>query len=298
MPMCDSLSRYLLRFTLRSFATFAALVLASPGLPVFAQDAAPQASPVLTVIVTRHGVRSYANSNDEYAWADWGISPNDLTLHGYRLMKIMGEFYKQAQIAEKLPVDRSCSNKFVYADTAQRTLGTAHALIEGMCDEPNDAKVFHEADTSAGKDVDDCPGNSKAKGPIFRKDPIFNATDWLCRQEGAINTPMSIAAVTAAIGGLPPPDRPVDDFTAAFTSFQRLLDKRCKLGVGRCTPLIKSGTGTTWIDPKPGPLAALKGPVGEARAYSEDVFLEYAQCGDITNPVTADQAPKQADKAL
>jgi hypothetical protein len=83
----------------------------------------------------------------------------------------------------------------------------------------------------------------------------------------------------------------VVDFSASFTSFQRLLDRRCK--EGGCTPLIKSGTGTTSIDGKPGPLAALKGPVGEARAYSEDVFLEYAQCGDIINPVTADQAPSE-----
>lgn len=86
-----------------------------------------------------------------------------------------------------------------------------------------------------------------------------------------------------------PPDRPVVDFTAAFTSFQRLLDRRCKKG--GCTPLIEFGT--TKIVDTPGPLAALKGAVGEARSYSEDVFLEYAQCGDITNPVTADQAPSE-----
>jgi hypothetical protein len=303
MSTCDSFSRYLLRFTLRSFAAFAALGFTSPGLPVFAQDAAPPASPVLTVIVTRHGVRSYANPDDKppvnadeeldqskYAWADWGpgISPNDLTLHGYRLMKIMGEFYKQAQIKEKLPVDCSANNMFVYADMDQRTLGTAHALIEGMCDEPNLVKVFHEVPDKK------CLENAK----VCPKDPIFNATDWL-HQKSLIDLSLSIKAVTAAAGlnppPDPPPDRPVVDFTAAFTSFQGLLDKRCKQGVGLCTPLIK--LGKTTIDPK-GPLAALenKGSVAQARTYSEDVFLEYAQCGDITNPVTADQAPSKPTK--
>ena len=104
-------------------------------------------------------------------------------------MKIMGEFYKQAQIAEKLPVDCSANNMFVYADTAQRTLGTAHALIEGMCDEPNalKVKVFHEADTSPSKPRPDkdCPSDkAKAAHPPPAKRSNFRC-DGLALPEGS-----------------------------------------------------------------------------------------------------------------
>src|SRR4029077_572598 len=37
------------------------------------------------------------------------------------------------------------------------------------------------------------------------------------------------------------------------------------------------------------PLASLSGPVDTGRTWSEDIFLDYAQCGDITNPFDASQ---------
>jgi hypothetical protein len=84
-------------------------------------------------------------------------------------MKIMGEFYKQVQILEKLPVDCSANNMFVYADTVQRTLGTAHALVEGMCGSRDALKVFHEAETSP---IEPRPGkDARVTNPI-PKPPI------------------------------------------------------------------------------------------------------------------------------
>jgi hypothetical protein len=103
-----------------------------------------------------------------------------LTGHGYRLMKLMGKFYRKAQGDKGLPVDCSEKNAVIYADTAQRTLATARALIEGLCRSPDAFYVFHARDDDA-------------------KDPIFNATDWLSRS-GKIDGFASKAAVAAVAG--------------------------------------------------------------------------------------------------
>jgi hypothetical protein len=54
----------------------------------------------------------------------------------------MGQFYREEQRSKGLPVDCPGNTAFVYADTDQRTLGTAHALIEGLCDSPDALTVF------------------------------------------------------------------------------------------------------------------------------------------------------------
>jgi 4-phytase / acid phosphatase len=256
-------------FTMRRLgilATAAFVLVASPTDPVSAQAAGQQVTPILTIIVTRHGVRSYATPNLKkptgYNWACeppdarkhdcWDhVKDNDLTLHGYRLMTLMGGFYK-----EKLSVDCSAKNVFVYADTVQRTLATAHALVEGMCGLPKALDVFHK------KDVDDSS-----------KDPIFNATDWLFGQGDRIDLSASLDAVTAAAGG--DPSRPATENGLGFSKFQRLLDTRC--GSIPCDPISKASSSE--FDNEHGKsLWTLKGPMDDVRTYSEDVFLEYAQC--------------------
>jgi 4-phytase / acid phosphatase len=269
MPVPDSFSRDPLSFTLRSFAAFAALVFTSSGLPAFAQDVGQQAAPILTVIVTRHGVREFTDPNTDpnkelklgYAWPKWEITkkkpfPNEpyLTGHGYRLMRLMGKFYR-----ESLPVVDCSRNVFVYADKAQRTLATARAVTEGLCDSPKLPDIFHEPNLTA-------------------KDPIFDATEWLSKQpDKRLDISASKAAVAAAAGCPDSPDTscdtPVKQEANVFEAFQKLLNARCPSG--KCLhiddPTIKSLI-------KVKDLAALEGPVGVARSYSEDVFLEFAQC--------------------
>jgi hypothetical protein len=295
----------------RSSVAVASLVVALQGSAVLAEEAAgaQKAEPILTIIVTRHGVRSYKapgadNSPDDkavdkdeaadlgtdevalnngpvakYKWANWNIvdgngeiKPNDLTRHGYRLMTIMGSFYGRVLSDEGLGVkcgtNQQKTNLFVYADIDQRTLGTAHALIEGLCGSSDAAQIFHEM-------------NPK------QKDPLFNATDWASEpneygrnpinaREYKILPEMSAAAILASVKG-DPNNQAGDGLDLA--GFQTLLDERCS---GRaCVPLAKQ-------QPKfkdAHPLASISGPVDTGRTWSEDVFLEYAQCGDIANPV-------------
>jgi 4-phytase / acid phosphatase len=269
-----------------AFLAVSAFALAPPIRPAAAQAGAQSGTPVFTIIVTRHGVRAIsppASHNwSAYAWADWGdVAADDLTRHGYRLMRLMGEFYRQAQADKKLPVDCLARTAFVYADTAQRTLATAHALIEGLCGAPDALVVFH------AKGTDDAKGTKEPKG-AGAKDPIFDATERLA-QSRRIDGFASRAAVAAAAGS--PSSSLVMRHKDEFSAFQGLLDTRCRSG--GCEPVVSAASaiegGMTLFpldqDKGGGPLAKLSGPIETASSYAEDVFLEFAQCrpeGDIT----------------
>jgi hypothetical protein len=66
------------------------------GVKATASDVPPSVvgSPILTVIVTRHGVRSFSSTPHNYDWPSWReVEPSFLTKRGYDLMKQMGVFY-------------------------------------------------------------------------------------------------------------------------------------------------------------------------------------------------------------
>jgi 4-phytase/acid phosphatase len=256
-----------------------AVVLASHTAPAAAQTGARSDNAVFTIIVTRHGVRAITPPGSynwtAYAWPDWSdLQPDDLTRHGYHLMKLMGEFYRKAQGDKKLPVDCSAKTAFIYADTAQRTLATAHALIEGLCGAPDALVVFHVKGAKDGKDGKDAGV----------KDPIFDATDRLA-QAHKIDGFASRAAVAAVAGS--PSSSLVMRHKDEFSTFQGLLDTRCRSG--GCEPVVSAASaiegGMTLVPADPGkssePLAKLTGPIGTASSYAEDVFLEFAQCRPI-----------------
>src|SRR5262245_35794706 len=137
----------------RAVLAAVAFVLVSDVHSALAQAAAPPETSVFTVIVTRHGVRAITpltktataeSSGPHYEWADWSpVEPDELTGHGYRLMRLMGRFYRDKQGEKNLPVDCPAKTAYVYADTATRTLTTARALIEGLCGSADALEVFH-----------------------------------------------------------------------------------------------------------------------------------------------------------
>jgi hypothetical protein len=98
---------------------------------------------VFAVVMTRHGVRSFTKQS-QYAMADWSpVQPGFLTAHGYRLMTYMGRYYASYFASLGIPIGCSSNGTFVYADTDQRTLETALALIEGACGSPSAIAFYH-----------------------------------------------------------------------------------------------------------------------------------------------------------
>jgi hypothetical protein len=222
-------------------------------------QAADVSHPIFSVIVTRHGVRSPTKfPGGEYTWPKWDPVPDAfLTKHGYQLMTLMGVFYAKA-VYPKGAVD--CAKVFVYADKVQRTYLSAQALLEGLCGKAA-IPIYHEPDVKAA-------------------DPIFNGAGWVGQR---IDSSASKDAVAAVAGS--PLSTIVMGHAQDFSTFQQgILDSRCPLG--SCTPIATAASKI----PKTEGLAELDGPLDTASTYSEDVFLEYAQCRPI-----AEIAPKRGE---
>jgi 4-phytase/acid phosphatase len=224
--------------------------LAAP-LPVYASvDKADFA-----VVLTRHGVRSFTHTPPQYTWPDWSpVDPGFLTAHGYRLMTVMGAFYRRTLAAEGVKIGCRPGRTFVYADVDQRTLATGRALIEGVCGSPDALPLYHDAQLG-GANVND---------------PLFDGADWLA-PAGKIDRSASLAAVAAAAPN--PPSQLLTRYAPEFAALQSLLDPRCTV---TCPP-VTSGDSTI-VSTKKG-LAALQGPVDLGSEYAESLFLQYAQCG-------------------
>lgn len=206
---------------------------------------------VFSVVMTRHGVRSFTKAPPEYTWPDWQpVAPGFLSEHGYKEATYLGAFYRRYFASHGLPMGCANGGTYVYADVDQRTLATAHALIEGACGSSQALPVYHDVTMSPGTN-----------------DPLFDGADWL---GPAIDTSASRKAVEA---GLPaPPSAVVSEHAADFAALQALLDERCG---GTCAAVT---SGASAVVVKKG-LAGLAGPVDVASAYAESLFLQYAQCG-------------------
>jgi Histidine phosphatase superfamily (branch 2) len=314
MLCSNMLLRMLLPVMLLSCAAGASMVIALQGSAARAQDSAgvQQAAPVLTIIVTRHGVRSpgaessrneaevldkdeaadeavdevesaAAGNNspaDQYKWANWNIvdppgkiNPRDLTKHGYVLMTVMGNYYRHELSPDKDNPQFDCGQLFVYADVDQRTLGTAHALVEGLCGSPDKATIFHEQPDP----------NPNPKIRYKRKDPLFNATDWAF-DNNRIVPRLSTCAIRLSVGAEPntcasggDKDKPTQTYKAELSQFQGLLNKRCKQQP--CERLDELAPQFHDAKPKPPvkapvnpaeknvPLASLSGPVDTGRTW-------------------------------
>jgi 4-phytase / acid phosphatase len=238
-------------------------VCASSALPAKTN----QGTPIFAVVMTRHGVRSFTKAPSEYTWPDWSpVGPGYLSRHGYVLVTYLGQYYQKYFASLGLPMNCAQQGTYVYADVDQRTLETAHALIEGACGSATGLPLYHDASLAPGVN-----------------DPFFDGSDYFV-PAGKVDTDASRAAVAAAAPS--PPSLIVTQNAAQFAALQSLLDARCN---GKCPP---ANAGPSVIDAKPGGLAALHGPIDVASGYAESLFLEQAQCGPAIDPVKLEEAMK------
>lgn len=122
------------------------LILVTPVLmtPPLITPALGQTPLRMVVVLTRHGVRSplvhtTTSPDQSQPWPSldqWHVvCPGDLTPRGTELVQKMGRYY-QEYYADKglLPAGDQCpaSKVYIWSDNEERTLGTAHALAQGM----------------------------------------------------------------------------------------------------------------------------------------------------------------------
>ena len=118
-----------------------------------AATAAAGASPRLTVVVSRHGVRTpfsptggdlAADSFSRYSHRaaefpvtaeEWGVSGSvagqPLTDHGKRVIERMGEYFR-LEYPQLVGPSSSCADLFIYADDCLRDFQTAEQFMKGM----------------------------------------------------------------------------------------------------------------------------------------------------------------------
>jgi 4-phytase/acid phosphatase len=126
-----------MKFRLIVLITTVAIILTAGA----ARATEPSGALVRFVIVTRHGVRSPIPGNSELskwsldAWPAWPVGVGELTLRGKQLIQLIGGYYRELLINEKLLPSSGCPRRgsvFVWADTDQRTVETGRGLIDGL----------------------------------------------------------------------------------------------------------------------------------------------------------------------
>ena len=196
------------------------------------------------VIVSRHGVRSPTwdaarlNQYSAEPWPDWGVPPGNLTPHGRDLMKLMGSYYREWLLGEKLLGGAGCQDAgrvYIRADKDQRTLETGRALAESLlpgCEIP----------------VHSQPGGGS--------DPLFSGA-------GTPDPERALAALSERLG--PNPQKLAADHHAALDALQLIV-----LGGLSAAPTVPTGLS------RKGNSVELDGPFATGSTFSENLLLEYA----------------------
>jgi 4-phytase/acid phosphatase len=212
--------------------------------PVFAQ---PKPELRYAVIVSRHGVRSptwtveQLNSYSAAPWPNWGVDPGILTVHGDKLMRQFGAWYREYFGAQGLLSRTGCTDSgrvYFRADSDQRTRATALAVAAGM--------------------FPGCPAADPHALAEGEDDALFNPF----AGGGARPDPnAAVAAVIAAAGG----DIAVlaERYRVEFAELDRILGKPLPAAPITLVP----GRGDNPVD--------VTGPLRTASTLTENLLLEY-----------------------
>jgi 4-phytase/acid phosphatase len=202
------------------------------------------------VIVTRHGVRAPTwtperlNQYSSEPWPDFGVPPGYLTPHGRKLMKLMGDFYRELYAKEGLLGERNCSDAkqtFFWADTDQRTIESAKALAESI--------------------VPGCPVEVHSK-PAGSEDPLFDA---IGAGVAKPDVNLSLAAVQGRIG--PSLDALLDAYRPAFEILDHVLNGNAKASKSIFDEPIAFSTDKNSL--------SMTGPLALSSTFTENLLLEY-----------------------
>jgi 4-phytase / acid phosphatase len=195
------------------------------------------------VIVSRHGVRSPTwdnarlNAYSAEPWPQWPVPPGNLTPHGYRLIQVMGTYYRQWLRAEHLLSVSGCQDApriYIHADAEQRTRETGRAFAESLV--PGCAIAVH----------------AQADG---HPDPLFSGF-------GTPDPEKTLAAIRERLGA--DPQKLMADHHVALETLQSILNGE---------PQEHATVGVTLK----GKSLELTGPFATGSTFSEDLLLEYAE---------------------
>lgn len=245
--------------------TFFFLLLSLIGMSgtAVAADAQDAGDLRLVIVLSRHGVRSPTaepGSLDAFSskpWPTWTVQPGYLTPHGKQLMVMMGGWYRAYYAHAGLVPASGCMERAsidVTADDEQRTLESAHGLMDGF--NPHCTMEIRSA---------------PKQGPNALFSHGFTDVSDADRNE-------AVAAVLGRIGG--DPQRLALAHAGLLTQMQAVLFG-CQ--TNECTPaqaadkkkLLDQDSSVT-AGHADG-LVSIKSPLHNASTFAENFFLEYVE---------------------
>jgi 4-phytase/acid phosphatase len=225
------------------------------GLVIAALPALASAAPVLerVVMVSRHGVRSPTQTVEALdaatgqTWPAWPVGPDELTPHGAKALRRMGDFLHAVYAGEGLLPAQGCA-----------VAGAVQVWADG-----NDSRTERSGDILASALAPGC-GVAAAHGPDGARDPLFDAADTgVC----PIVSADALAALAKETHGGADLIRPGDG--QALEALQAIIaPKGCTDGNGPCL------SGPSGFAPSKAGVK-LTGPLALASTWSENLLLEY-----------------------
>ncbi|WP_158543340.1 histidine-type phosphatase [Dyella psychrodurans] len=216
----------------------------------------------LVVVLSRHGVRSPTTapeSLDAFSskpWPTWPVPPGYLTPHGKQLMSLMGHWYRAYYARAGLLSDHGCltSSVYVVADDEERTLESAHGLMDGF---------------DPGCAVDVHPSAKQGSDALFSHAASGASDD---------DRAEAVAAVLGRVGGDP----------ARLALAHAGLLKQMQAILLDCAPHTcgdAQAAGKKILLDQPASITAthgdglvsIKSPLHNASTFAENFFLEYVQ---------------------
>ena len=242
--------------SIRILAALAVLAFCHSGAPAQAGQDSGGDELRLALIVSRHGVRSPLQSNEELAqyaakpWPKWEVAPGIQTAHGNLLIAQLADYYRSRYVAAGLlsgDPARDGPLVFIRADNDQRTIETGRILGKGLV-QAGEPEVHSVAEG--------------AEDPMFRP--------W----EAHVGNPDQALAVAALMGRMGADPRNVE--RAYASQFSQLKD--ILFGSGQSPP-----PGSVFNEPSVVPatvgdlLFKQSGPLRAALICTDAFLLEYTQ---------------------
>ena len=242
------------------------------------------------VMLLRHGVRSPTQTPQELSdsshrpWPDWGIASGELTVHGAKLIGLLGSYYREYYGQAGLLADEACpdaSRLSVWADNSTRRIPfSAQVLVEAMFPGCKDLRTGFQPQT--------------APDPLFH--PVELGT---C----SIHARTAEAALLEATGG--DVNRPMREEKEALTFMQSLLKVRPR-GVCAGNAPTCGIDGFANVIHSTSKNVTFEGGLKSAATLGENILLEYVEgfpvdrvgWGEAGNPAAITQLIKPRNRYL
>ncbi len=238
----------------------------------------------LVIVLSRHGVRSPTakpGSLDVFSnqpWPTWSVAPGYLTPRGKQLMSIMGQWYRDYYSQSGWIAAQGCADAgktFVVADDEERTMESAHGLMDGFlpgCNVPIHASPKDAPDALFSHSFTNVTDTDRAMALAAVLGRIGGDPKHLAQANA-----MALATMQSVLLGCSP-----DHCTSEQTQSKKLLiEQDSAIGPGKGDALVE-----------------IKSPLHNASTFAENFALEYTEGMPMSQVAWGRLSPLQIGELL